>query len=94
MKNNQALRFLTIIMTGVSLTAHAEEVTLELESTLVGDKEQPAVSYFIPWKEIGAPDQLDWDIESKNDQSLKIVDREILLRSNRIYDELDMEKSN
>ncbi len=69
----------------------SEEPTLYLESTLIGDKEQPTVSYFIPWKETGTPDKLHWNIEQKNDKTLDLIDRDIMVRSMSIYDELDME---
>ena len=80
-----------VVILGCNLGFAEEEVTLKLESTFVGDKEQPSVSYFIPWKEIGAPDQLNLNLHSKHDQSLEVVDREILLRSKTIYEELKME---
>ena len=66
---------------------------LYLESTLIGDKEQPTVSYFIPWKGTGAPDNLYWNLEQKKDRSLELVDRDILTRSIAIYNELDMESA-
>lgn len=71
----------------------SEEPTLYLESTLIGDKEQPTVSYFIPWKETGAPDKLHWNIEQKNDRTLELIDRDIMVRSMSIYGELDMENT-
>lgn len=64
---------------------------IRLESIFIGDKEQPAISYFIPWQEIGAPDQLHWNVEEKYDEALEAVDREIMLRSMRLYGELDLE---
>ncbi|MFL0799325.1 MAG: hypothetical protein K6L80_02660 [Agarilytica sp.] len=69
----------------------AEEPTLFLESTLVGDKEQPTVSYFIPWKGTGTPDNLHWNLEQKNDRTLDVIDRDIMVRSMSIYNELNME---
>ncbi len=69
----------------------AEEPTLFLESTLVGDKEQPTVSYFIPWKGTGTPDNLHWNLEQKNDKTLDLIDRDIMVRSMSIYNELNME---
>lgn len=71
----------------------SEEPTLYLESTLIGDKEQPTVSYFIPWKETGTPDKLHWNIEQKNDKTLELIDRDIMVRSMSIYGELDMENT-
>lgn len=62
-----------------------------LQSTFVGDKEQPAVSYFVPWKGSASPDKLRWNRESKNDQALDIVDREVMVNSMTIYDEMDLE---
>lgn len=70
-----------------------DESTLYLESTLVGDKEQPTVSYFIPWKGIGTPDNLHWNIEQKNDKTLDLIDRDVMVRSISIYNELDMENA-
>lgn len=67
--------------------------TLYLESTVVGDKEQPTVSYFIPWKGTGTPDKLHWNIEQKNDKTLELIDRDIMVRSMNIYNELDMENA-
>lgn len=67
--------------------------SLYLESTVVGDKEQPTVSYFIPWKGTGTPDKLNWNIEQKNDKTLDLIDRDIMVRSMSIYNELDMENA-
>jgi hypothetical protein len=68
-----------------------EEGPVQLESTFVGDKEQPSVSYFIPWQGLGTPDNLYRNIEGNYDQSLQPVDREVLLRSMRMYDEMNLE---
>lgn len=67
--------------------------TILLESTFVGDKEQPAVSYFIPWKGNRTPDKLQWNIEEKHDQTLQIIDREVLLNSMNMYNEMNLENS-
>ena len=68
-----------------------EGPAIKLESVFVGDKEQPAISYFIPWQGIGAPDKLYWNVEEKHDNALDLVDREILLRSINIYEEMQLE---
>jgi len=68
-----------------------EETLIELESYIVGDKEQPAVSYFVPWQGSSSPDKLHWNIEDKNDKTLDLVDREVMLRSMDIYEQLDLE---
>ena len=65
--------------------------TVRLESVFVGDKEQPAISYFIPWQGIGTPDKLHWNVEEKHDQALNLVDREIMLRSIHFYEEMNLE---
>lgn len=85
---------------GFSFAADAEEEkakadpTILLESTFVGDKEQPAVSYFIPWKGNGTPDKLQWNMENKHDQTLQIIDRDVLLNSMNIYNEMNLESNN
>ena len=68
-----------------------KNATIELESYIVGDKEQPAVSYFIPWQGTGTPDKLHWNIERKNDRTLDTVDRDVLTRSMNIYNEMKLE---
>lgn len=71
-----------------------ENPSIRLESTFVGDKEQPAISYFIPWKGSETPDKLQWNLEPKHDQTLQVVDREVLINSMNVYNELDMEMTN
>lgn len=73
--------------------AEAEADLIRLESRFIGDKEQPSVSYFVPWKGTDSPDDLKWKIERKNDDTLNIVDRDIMLRSMNIYNEMGMEKT-
>ena len=63
----------------------------KLESTFVGDKEQPAVSYFIPWQGTSTPDKLQWNLDVKYDQTLNLIDREVVVRSMNIYDEMNLE---
>lgn len=74
-------------------TDESDAPTLYLESTLVGDKEQPTVSYFIPWKGTGTPDKLHWNLEQKNDKTLELIDRDVMVRSMSIYNELNMENA-
>lgn len=64
---------------------------LELESNFIGDKEQPNTSYSMPWKAPEGPEKLYRDIDSFNDFLLEPVDRDLLLRSIRFYDELNLE---
>lgn len=72
----------------------SDDSEILLQSTFVGDKEQPAVSYFVPWKGSESPDKLRWNREPKNDQALDIVDREVMVNSMTIYDEMDLEGKN
>jgi hypothetical protein len=71
--------------------ANPEDDLIRLESTFVGDKEQPSVSYFIPWKGTDSADGLRWQLERKNDDTLNLVDRDIMLRSINIYNEMKLE---
>jgi len=70
----------------------AEDDLIRLESRFIGDKEQPSVTYFVPWKGTGSPDDLKWKIERKNDDTLSLVDRDIMLRSMNVYNEMSLEK--
>lgn len=64
---------------------------IELESTIVGDKEQPAVSYFVPWQDVGTPEKLQWNIDRKHDNTLDLLDRDVMLRSMTVYSQMNME---
>ena len=74
------------------LEAGAQE-RIDLESTFIGDREQPSVSYFIPWKPPEGPDRLYRPIKSISGNILDPVDREVLARSIWFYDELSLEGS-
>lgn len=75
----------------VSLSVAADE-PIKLESHFVGDKEQPAVSYFMPWQgPNSSADGLEQNQEDKYEKSIDTVDRDVMLRSMRIYDELNLE---
>lgn len=81
-----------LIMLALCASAIAEEETvMELESYIVGDKEQPAVSYFVPWAGTSAPDKLHWNIEDKNDRTLELIDRDVMVRSINIYNDMNLE---
>ena len=75
----------------VTSSAASAEQAIELESTFVGDREQPSVSYFIPWKPPEGPDKLYRPIKSISGNILDPVDREVLSRSIQFYDELALE---
>ncbi len=64
---------------------------IRLESTIVGDKEQPSISYFVPWQAVSAPGKLDRGIENGYDRSLSTIDREVLMRTKGIYEQMKLE---
>ncbi len=67
---------------------------IDLESTFVGDKEQPSVSYFIPWKPPEGPEKLYRSISSVAGKVFEVVDRDVHSRTMRFYDELSLEAPN
>ena len=81
---------IAVIICGFSY-ANEENNLIRLESTITGDKEQPAVSYFIPWKDVGTPDKLQWNIDQKHDNTLDLVDRDVMLRSMKVYTQMNLE---
>jgi hypothetical protein len=82
---------ITILCVLVSFNSASEE-PIKLESHFVGDKEQPAVSYFMPWKgPSSSADELEQNQEDKYEKSIDAVDRDVMLRSMRIYNELNLE---
>lgn len=81
----------TILLAFTSSELIAEEAPIEIQSNIIGDKEQPLVSYFIPWQEIGTPDKLQWNIDSKFDKTLELVDRKVLIRSSNMYEHMKLE---
>lgn len=102
-KKNQNIMWLITFIVGLlpvlalaqtedaSSLAAAEEDLIRLESRFIGDKEQPSVTYFVPWQGTDSPDDLKWKIERKNDDTLNLVDRDIMLRSMNIYNEMSLE---
>ncbi len=85
------MRIFSFILVGcLSLPLMAEE-PIKLESQFIGDKEQPAVSYFMSWQGPGSTEKLYRKEEDKYEQSIDTVDRDVMLRSMRIYDEMNLE---
>lgn len=74
----------------ISVIAGAQE-PIKLESHFVGDKEQPAVSYFMSWQGPGSSDKLYRNQEDKYEKTIDTVDRDVMLRSMRIYEEMNLE---
>lgn len=80
-----------MVMFAGAANAKDEDQLIKLESTITGDKEQPAVSYFIPWKDVGTPDKLQWNIDKKHDNTLDLLDRDVMLRSMQVYEQMNLE---
>ena len=74
----------------VTLCATAQQ-RIDLESTFIGDKEQPSVSYITPWKPPEGPDKLYRPIQSISGNVLDPIDRDVLSRNIRFYNELSLE---
>lgn len=66
---------------------------IDLESTFVGDREQPSVSYIVPWKPPEGPDGLYRPIKSISGNALDPIDRDVLARNIRFYNELSLEET-
>ena len=84
---------ISVIAWSFSSQGFAEE-PIKLQSNFVGDKEQPAVSYFVPWQGPDGNDKLYRKEEDKYEKSIDTVDRDVMLRSMRIYNEMDLEHNN
>ncbi|WP_210330288.1 hypothetical protein [Aliikangiella sp. G2MR2-5] len=92
--------FLSFVIGGLVSAQSNEENThkeepkvIKLETNFIGDKEQPAVSYFVPWKGVGTPERLQWQITDKIDRTLNLVDRNVFIRSTTLYHEMNLEKN-
>jgi regulator of protease activity HflC (stomatin/prohibitin superfamily) len=86
-----AIVLAVVLILGFSQVSVAEE-PIKLQSNFVGDKEQPAVSYFVPWEGPGGNEKLYRKEEDKYEKSIDAVDRDVMLRSMRIYNELNLEQ--
>lgn len=86
------LRAATVMLCLLASLGVGAEESIDLESTFVGDKEQPSVTYFIPWKPPEGPDKLYRPIKSISGNVLDPVDRDVLFRNIRFYDELSLER--
>ena len=83
---------ITTLLAVSTVSVWAEDGPIVLESHFIGDKEQPAVSYFMPWQGPGSSaDSLKQKEEDKYETSIDTVDRDVMLRSMRIYNELNLE---
>jgi hypothetical protein len=83
-----------ICSTGLSVVLMSNvtaQERIDLESTFIGDKEQPSVSYFIPWKAPEGPEKLYRPINSISGNVLDPLDRDVLARNIQFYNELSLE---
>lgn len=81
---------LTLSLGVLSLPVGAAK-TIKLQSTFVGDKEQPSVTYIMPWKPPEGPEKLYRPIDSISNNILDPIDRDELLRGVHYYDEMSLE---
>lgn len=81
---------LSCLMLMVFQVSHSAD-PIKLESQVIGDKEQPAVSYFVSWQGPSSTENLYRKEEDKYEKSIDTVDRDVMLRSMRIYDEMNLE---
>ena len=84
-------RTITVTLCMLAPLCTAAQERIDLESTFVGDKEQPSVSYITPWKPPEGPAKLYRPIKSISGNALEPIDREVLARSNQFYNELALE---
>ena len=83
--------FFAMLLSSGAMSQEVPRHSIDLESTIVGDKEQPAVSYFVPWQDVGTPEKLQWNIDRKHDNTLDLLDRDVMLRSMTVYSQMNME---
>jgi hypothetical protein len=92
----EPMKILSLVLNGawicmlLATSVRAQE-RIDLESTFIGDKEQPSVSYFVPWKAPEGPSKLYRPIKSISGNVLDPVDRDVLARNIQFYNELSLE---
>ena len=86
-------RIITLAICSLACAGTPAQERIDLESTFVGDKEQPSVSYITPWQPPEGPSRLYRPIRSISANALDPVDREVLARSVQFYDELSLEQA-
>jgi len=91
LNRSQLYVFFTMLLSSSVISQEVPRHSIDLESTIVGDKEQPAVSYFVPWQDVGTPEKLQWNIDRKHDNTLDLLDRDVMLRSMTVYSQMNME---
>lgn len=76
------------LLAGLTVMAQAND-TIVLESTFTGDREQPAVSFFIPWQEPSGPESLFINVQSQIFFDLNEADKKEMSRLYTYYSTLD-----
>lgn len=86
-------RVIILAICSLACAVTTAQERIDLESTFVGDKEQPSVSYITPWQPPEGPSKLYRPIRSISGNALDPVDREVLARSVQFYNELSLERT-
>ena len=76
----------------IAVESLATEKAIDLQSTFVGDKEQPGVSYIMPWKPPEGPEGLYRPIDSISNNVLDPLERDLLIHSVHYYEQMALEQ--
>jgi len=85
--------FLLVVCQALSPLLAAKDKVISLESNTIGNKEQPSISYSLPWKAPEGPEKLYRNINTFNKKILNTIDRDVMIRSIEFYDELNLENA-
>ncbi|BFM17701.1 hypothetical protein R50073_38840 [Maricurvus nonylphenolicus] len=78
--------FLFLVTIFIGLNVNAEDATVTLESTVVGNQEQPKVLYIVPWKSPGTSADLYRPVSSQLSAIFDHVERAELRRQMHYLD--------
>ena len=73
-------RFLIVTLLFASGWCGAQEATIKLRSTVVGNQEQPKVLYIVPWQKAEMPELVYQPLQSLVDGVFREADRDEFLR--------------
>lgn len=76
-----------LLLLCLSALSSAEEALVVLESTVVGNQEQPKVLYLLPWQSAAMPEQLFQPFETLVGNLYQPIEREQFLRELRFRQE-------
>ncbi len=75
------MRYLALLLVClIGVKAAAEPPVVILESTIVGNQEQPKVLYLVPWKAPHMPDQIFQPLQTQISDIYRPLEREEFLR--------------